>query len=227
MFHANVDGVDGSQDILDHVYQLLLDSFPSFSKVDRRLFEIEMTAMNLELFSLVFFKKYPDIDKAVQQAIFTLRYLQSKDGSKIWESVGAYNKTVGKTATIGKDGQHLSENTAFGRMTITRVNTFRYNLFEKWMKTHCKDPDNLTENEKEILNCVAHVCNHVEADILRYNQIGNRLLTGQFLFRIGAESLWGSNWTPSEDFALRAASNSLSMYETADKILKTVDLKFP
>jgi hypothetical protein len=226
MFHATINGLDGSQRIFDSTFQLLLDSFPSFSKVDRHLFETEMIAINLELFSLAFFRKYPNFDKAVDQQIFTLRYLQNKNCSNIWESVSAYNNTVGKTATLGPDGQPLSGDTAFGRMTITRVNTFRFGLFKDWIKNHCKDPDHLTKNEEEMLDCVSHVCNHIESDILRHNQIGNRLITGQFLFRLGAESLWGTNWTPNQDFSLRVASQSLSMWETANKVLKSTSLKF-
>ena len=58
MFHAIVNGEDGSQKLLDAAFQLLTDSDPYFLKVDRALFDCEMTAMHLELFALVFFQRF-------------------------------------------------------------------------------------------------------------------------------------------------------------------------
>lgn len=226
MFHATVDGEDASQKILDTAFKQLTDSNPSFLKVDRTLFDYEMTAMHLELFALSFLRRFSDFDKAVQHSIFTLRYLQNKNSSNIWESMGAYSKTIAQTATMNANGQQMTGDTGLGRMTITRVNSFRFNLFKKWLKTHFIDPENLTEDEKEIANCVARVCNHIEADILRNNQIGNRQIAALFLFRLDAEKIWGENWQPSEDFLLRVASQPYSMYDFASKTLKTVDLQF-
>jgi hypothetical protein len=116
--------------------------------------------------------------------------------------------------------------TAIGRMTITRVNTFRFELFKEWLKEHFSDPENLTESEKEIASCVAHACNHIEADILRNNDIGIRQIAALFMFRLGAEELWGKDWQPTDDFLLLVASQPYSMYDFATKSLKTVDLKF-
>ena len=226
MFHAPVDGEDASQKILDAAYKLLMDSDPLFSKVDRDLFDCEMTAMHLELFSLAFSKRFSNFDKAVQQCIFTLRYLQEKNRNDIWESMSAYSKSIAQTATMNANGQQMTGDTAIGRMTITRVNTFRFELFKKWLKEHFSDPENLTESEKEIASCVAHACNHIEADILRKNEIGNRRIAALFMFRLGAEELWGKDWQPSDDFLLRVASQPYSMYDFATKVLKTADLKF-
>lgn len=226
MFHTIVDGEDASQKILDTAYKQLTDSDPSFSKVDRELFDFEMTAMNLELFALAFLRRFSHFDKAVQHSIFTLRYLQNKNRSDIWESMGEYSKTIAQTATMNANGQQMTGDTGIERMTITRVNSFRLDLFEKWLKTHFHDPENLTENEQEIASCVARVCNHIEADILRNNEIGNRRIAALFLFRLGAGELWGENWQPSEDFLLGVASQPYAMYDFASKILKTVDLQF-
>ena len=226
MFHAIVNGEDASRKILDAAFQLLIDSDPSFSKVDRALFEQEMTAMHLELFALAFLRRFSDFNGAVEHSIFTLHYLQDKDRSDIWEAMGAYSKVIAQTATMNADGQQMTGESSIELMTITRVNELRFGLFKKWLKTHFGDPENLTADEKEIAGCVARVCNHVEADILRNKEIGNRRISALFLYRIGAENIWGKNWQPSEDFLLRIASQPYSMYDFATQILKTVDLRF-
>lgn len=226
MFHAIVDGEDASQKILDAAFQQLTDSDPSFLKIERALFDCEMTAMHLELFALAFLRRFSDFNQAVQHSIFTLRYLQNKDRSDIWEAMGAYSKSIAQTATMKANGQQMTGETGIERMTITRVNTLRFELFKKWLKTNFSDPENLTANEKEIAGCVARVCNHVEADILRNNEIGNRRIAAQFLYRLGGENIWGKNSQLSEDFLLCVASQPYSMYGFATKILKTADLRF-
>lgn len=226
MFHAIVNGEDASQKILNAAFQLQTDSDPSFSKVDRALFDREMTAMHLELFGLAFLKRFSDFDKAVQQSIFTLRYLQDKDRSDIWEAMGEYSKVIAQTATMNANGQQMTGHTGIERMTITRVNQSRFELSKKWLNSRFSDLKNLTASEKEIAGCAGRVVNHIEADILRKNQIGNRRIAALFLFRLGAEKIWGKNWQPSEDFLLRIASQPYSMYDFATRILKTVDLRF-
>ena len=225
LFHAIVDGEDGSQKILDTAFQQLTDSNQSFSKINRTLFEREMTAMNLEFFAFAFFRRF-SFDKAVQHRIFTLRYLKDKDRNNIWESMVEYSRVIAQTAFVKANGEQMTGDTRIGRGTITRVNVWRFGLFKDWLKSHFNDPENPNEYEKEIASCVALVCNHVEADILRRKQIGIRQIAALFLSRLGAENIWGENWEPSEDFLLRIASQPYSMYDFSTKILKTVDLRF-
>ena len=227
MFHAVVNGEDGSQKILDAAFQLLLDSAPSFLKVDRALFDCEMTAMHLELFALAFLKHFSDFDKAVQHSIFTLRYLQNKDRSDILNAMGKYSKAIAQTATMKANGQKMTGESGIERMTITRVNIMRVDYYESWIKNHLSGgPENRTADDNEIASCVARVCNHLAADILKNNEIGNRQIAALFLYSLGAETIWGENWEPSEDFLLRVASQPYSMYDFATRTLKTVDLRF-
>ena len=116
MFHAVVNGEDGTQKILDSSFQQLLDSEASFRKIDRSLFEHEMTAMHLELFSLAFYRRY-SFDKAVQQSIFTLNYLQEKNRIDIWDSIGEYSKVVAQTATMKANGLQMTGDSGIERMT--------------------------------------------------------------------------------------------------------------
>jgi hypothetical protein len=226
MFHAIVNGEDGSQKILDLAFQLLTDSDPSFLKVAPALFESEMTAMNLELFALAFVKRFLNPEEAVQQSIFTLRYLQNKGRSDIWEAMGHYNAAIAKTATMDANGQQMSGDTAFGRAIITQVNLLRFTTCKEWHVSHFGDRQDLTADEMEIGQCAVYVFNRIGADIMRNNQIGNRSIAALFLYRLGAENIWGENWQPSEDLGLRIASQPLSMYEFATRVLKTVDLRF-
>ena len=225
MFYSGCP-IEGSQNILDASFKLLTEADASFLKIKSDLFESEMIAMHLELFGLAFLRRFPSSDKAVKQSIFTRQYLMGKNKFEIWEAMGAYSKIIAQTATMTSDGRQMSGDTAIGRMTITQVNTFRFGLFEKWIKPYIKNSQNPSEDEKEIGDCVAYVCNRLEADILKHKQIGNRLIAGLFLERLGVENTLGKDWQPSEDFFLRVASQPLSMYEFANQRLKEVDLKF-
>jgi hypothetical protein len=186
-----------------------------------------MTAMHLELFALAFLKRFSNFEQAVQHSIFTLRYLQNKGRSDIWEAMDRYSIAIAQTATMDASGQQMSEATAIGRMRITQVNLFRIESFEKWLESHSIDPNpnNLTANEKEMVDCVARVCNHIEGDIIRNEQIGNRRIAALFLYRLGMEDIGGKDWQPSRDSLLRIASQPLSMYEFATRVLKAVDLR--
>ena len=104
IFHAIVNGEDASQKIFDAAYQLLSESDPSFTKVDRIIFENEMAAMHLELFSLAFFKRFSNFDKAVQHSVFTRGYLLDKDRLDIWEAMGEYCQIIARTATMNASG---------------------------------------------------------------------------------------------------------------------------
>jgi len=119
----------------------------------------------------------------------------------------------------------MTGDTGIERMTITRVNQLSFELFKKWLKSNFRDPENLSEQEHEIAECVARVCNHIEADILRNNEIGNRRIAALFLYRLGAEEIWGENWQPREDFLLRIASQPYSMFDFATRTLKSVDFQ--
>jgi hypothetical protein len=225
MFHSIIDNEDASQKIIDSAFQLLTDSDPSFLKVAPTLFEREITAMHLDLFAFAFLKRFSNFEQAVQQSIFTFRYLQNKRKSDIWEAMGEYNTVIAQTATMDANGEQMSGDTAIGRIRITEVNLLRFDLLKKWAKSRFSDPDNLTANEREILVCAGRVCNHVEADIMRNKQIGNRRIAALFIYRLGVENIWGKDWQPSQDLLLRIASQPLSMYEFATSVLKPVDLR--
>jgi hypothetical protein len=213
IFHAILNGEDTSQKVLDSAFKLLTDSDLSFLKVNPVVFENEMAAMHLELFALAFYKRYPDFNRAVQHSILTLRYLQNKDKSDIWEAISHYNKAVAQTATMNADGQQVVGNTAIV------VNKIRATSFERWEKTHLNEP-------QEVFDCAAFVCNRIGADILLNNQVGIRRIAALFLYRIGAEEIFGENWQPSEDILLRIVSQPYSMYEFVIRTLKSVDLQF-
>jgi hypothetical protein len=226
MFHAIADGEDGSQKILNASLQLLIDSDPLFSKIDRALFECEMTAMHLELFALAFFKRCSNFEHAIKQNIFTLHYLQNKDRSDIWEVMGKYNTVIAQTATMNASGQQMTGAPAAERMTITQVNEIRSSLGSKWMQSYFNDRHDLSAEEEGIAACIARACNRIAADIMRNNEIGNRRIAALFLYRIGAGNIWGKNWQPSKDLLVRIASQPYSMYDFATQVLKTANLQF-
>jgi hypothetical protein len=222
IFQSNVSREDTSQNIVDYTYQLLTDSEPALKQVDRALFEHEMAAMNLELFALAFFQRFvKNINHCFQQSIFTRRYLYDKNKPDIWEDMKYYNLMISKTATWG-----MTEDTAIGRAQITFNNSFRAEIFEGWIKDNKIDLDKLTDQDNANLECVARAVNRIGTDILKNEQIGNRLIAGLFLERLGTEKIFGKHWQPNDDFLLRVASQPLAIYEFTQKILKTANLQF-
>ena len=208
-------------------YQQLTDLDSSFSKVDRTLFDLEMTAMHLELFALAFSRHFNNFNKAVQNSIFTLGYLQDIDRLDIWEAMGEYSIVLAKTATMNADGQQMTGHTGVERMTITRFNELSFGLVEEWAKSHFGDRNSFSPKEEETMRCVVRVANLIGADIFQKNQIGNRFLAGSFLERLGAERIFGKNWLPSESILSSIAIQPISMYDYATHLLEKVDLQFP
>lgn len=233
IFHASLNLQDSSSSIYDYLYNLFIESEPSFSKINRSIFEAEMKAMNLELFSLALFNIVNDFKKSLQHSMFTMNYLKNKTQTEIWEIMSKYNSIIAKTAVIDEHGEPMDSSSATGRMTITRVNQTRMNLFEQLVNTlHSirENPLELTiteeDEEKDIMKCAARVCNRIEANIYRKNQIGNRQLTALFIQRIDTNKGLAIDYKPSNNFLLLASSNTLSLYESSLNALKAVDLQF-
>jgi len=216
MFHKIEKGEDNSQKKLDAASRLLTDSDPHFIKVDRALFEREMTAMHLELFALAFFQHISNFEYSVQQSIFTLHYLQDKGRSDIWESMGKYNGFIAIASLADADSSMSA-----------KLEEAKIEIVQEWKESHFSDPNNLTTKEKKIISCVDRVCNHVEVDILQYDEIGLRYIQSCFIMRLDMKDIWEENYKASKDFLLGIASQIYSMYKLATSALKTVDLRFP
>ena len=220
IFHAIFDGVDTTQRILDVAFDSIANEDPSFSKVDRKLFEKEMAGLHLELFALAWFHRFKKDEYIIPQSIFTHRYLKEIDRLDIWETMGEYNKAVAKTATLKANGQQMTGDTRYERATIGGINEARFELAEKWFKIYAKDASNPTKEEKEKLQCAGRAINRIGADLMRNNEIGNRRITALLLYRLG--------WKEDEDLNASALSKlavqPIAMYEFAEKVLKTAEI---
>lgn len=214
IFHAIFDGVDATQRILDVAFDSIANEDPSFSKVDRKLFEKEMAGLHLELFALAWFHKFKKDEYIIRQSIFTHRYLKEIDRLDIWETMGEYNKAVAKTATMNPNGQIMTGDTKYERATIVTINQARFELYEKWDRTYTKE-------KKENPQCLGRAINRIGADLMRNNEIGNRRITALLLYRLG--------WNEDEDLNTGAlsklAAQPIAMYDFAKKILKPVDIQ--
>ena len=226
IFHAIIDREDASQKILDVAYQSIVAADDSFAEVDRTLFETEMAAMHLEFFAFSFFRRFTNFEGAIQQSVFTRHYLREKDALYIWESMGEYNTVIARTATMNADGRRMTGESGLERMTINRVNKIRVELFDKWAKMNLQNPEKPNAQENETATCVVRVCNRFEADIMRKNEIGNRQIAAQFIYRVGGEKIWSEDQMPNMECLGKIAAQPYSMFEFASQTLKTVDMQF-
>ena len=104
IFPCLTDSQSDSQIVYDTVFKSMTEAEPSFSKINRNLFNAEMAAMHLELFALAFYKRFPDFNNAVKQRIYTFRYLEKIGEIELWEAIGEYSATLAKTAKNKPDG---------------------------------------------------------------------------------------------------------------------------
>ena len=225
LFHSIVNGEDASQKILDGAFQQLATTYLPFSKIERMLFESEMTAMHLEIFSLTCFLRFADTRHGIQQSIYTRRYLNEKNKLNIWEIMVAYNHIIAKIATMRANGQQMTKKKFFDRIALIGIYHDRISFLSNWASANKIDLKNPKVLSSVDYGCAVIACNRYRADIF-LKKIGNQKIAGLFLARLGGEELLGHNPEPSADFFTALAALPYSIYEFADKAIKSVDLKF-
>ena len=65
------------------------------------------------------------------------------------------------------------------------MNTYRFGLFEKWIKSNVTDSQSLTNEEKEKLECLSIALKRVGADIGRVDCVAVELLVSRLEQRLG------------------------------------------
>jgi hypothetical protein len=220
ILHAVVDGEDLTQKVLDFAYNAIIEEDKSFSIITPEKFEDETSALNLELFLLAWFRHFKKIEKSIIQSIFTYNYFSEMGRLDIWENMREYNSIVAKMATMKADGHQMSGEKAIERAIITGINQKRWSLAENWCKVNNIDVENPTKEQSVQLKCVGQCLNRIDADIMKNNEIGNRILTAFFLYRIG----WSEDDELNTGAMSKLAAHTLSMYESAEYMIKNTKL---
>lgn len=221
VFHPTIAGEDFNAIWWDTVFQSVVDADEFFGKIDKTLFQQEMTAIRLELFALAWMHKFKRDKYTIPQSIFTQHYLEENGKLDTWDAMERYNLAVAQTATMTTNGQQMTGRTRAERFVITMVNSLRAELFDKWASAHMKDPSKPNKKEKKLLTCVARVGNRIEADLMKNNKIGNQRLTALLLYRLG----WKEDEDLSEEAFFRLVAIIFGLYEGAKEAIRPVNLQ--
>jgi hypothetical protein len=215
VFHAEIGGIDVVQTFLDIVKKQLEDADPSFAAIDKSLFRRELTALRLELFGLAWLHKFKEEQFTIPQSIFTRRYLEENQKVPIWEIMGEYNLAIADSVTLTATGQRMEDR------NVMAVNATKSQMFENWCEANLggRKPDDLTESDHAILNCVARVINQYGADLRQRNGIGAKRVSARLADRLGCSP------DMNDDALLKMMFTVRMLYDGAKEAIKSVDLQ--
>ena len=176
-----------------------------------------MTALRVELFGLVCLNRYKKEQFSIIQTLFTKRYLDEIERPQIWDIMGEYNQAIARSATLDETGNQLDGRV--GRARITGINLSRVNMFDKWIEVYVGHKDDLTDEDKESGQCIAHAANFIGVDIKRADSIAVKLLAAKLAERLGCdESL-------NYEALFRLSALIFGLHEGAQEALSAVDIQ--
>ena len=182
IFHTPViAGKDITSLWWETVYDNVVEADHSFANIDPTLFRREMTAIRLEMFSMALANKFKNEKHCISQSIFTRLYLEKNEKLELWDIMGEYNQAIAQSLTMTADGKQM------GAGRLAQADKSRADMFYRWCKDNIADPQNITEQEKGILKCVAHAANRVGADVKRNDCILVRRLAARLASRLGCD----------------------------------------
>jgi len=218
IFNASIRGIDVWKLFCQTAFDSIVEADQSFAATDRDTFQVEMTALRMELFALAWMRRFKREGLAVSQSLFTKCYLEEKGNLAIWDTMGEYNQAVARSATTTETGQQVAG--PLGRGQVAFLNSLRFGVFKKWAQKSEDAVGDRTQGEEreELLNGVARVANRIGADIKRRNGILVKLLTARAADRLGCEV------TLSFGALFRLAALIQGFYQGASEAIAEVDL---
>ena len=212
-----IGGIDVVKDWWETVFNSVVEADDSFKSIDFSNFQEEMTALRVELFGLVCLNRYKKEQFSIIQTLFTKRYLDEIERPQIWDIMGEYNQAIARSATLDETGNQLDGRV--GRARITGINLSRVNMFDKWIEVYVGHKDDLTDEDKESGQCIAHVANFIGVDIKRADSIAVKLLAARLAERLGCdESL-------NYEALFRLSALIFGLHEGAQEALSAVDIQ--
>jgi hypothetical protein len=101
IFPPVTDGLDVRHAFWDKVFDSVVTADQSFSGIDRSVFRREMTALQLELFGLVWMHHFrleqywgAEEKYILAEIAFTKNYMEENGQIEIWNTMSAYNETI-------------------------------------------------------------------------------------------------------------------------------------
>ena len=191
---------------LDLLKKMVAEADQSFSSVDTALLWQEMTALHMGVFALEFTIRVKlKLEDMVREVFFTKHYLEHNQRVDLWHALLDYNDVIDHSVFMKDDGRSAEldsawkrgwsaflidpkdadMNSAWARGRVTFMNTYRWGLFEEWIKSNVADPQSLTDEEKEKLECLSIALKRVGADIRRVDCVAVELLVSRLEQRLG------------------------------------------
>ena len=189
---------------------LIAEDDQTFSLVDSDSFWHEMTALQLAIFGLAFTIRVKlKLEDMVREVYFTKHYLEHKRRIDLWDTVLDYNDVIDHSAFMNKAGRSAEMDSAWqrgrvaflvepkdtdmdsrrARARVVFMNSYRFRLFEKWIKGNVANEQSPTDEEKEKLECLAIALKRVGAEAERADYVAMKLLAMILVERLGVGNL--------------------------------------
>ena len=225
---------------LDVLKKMVAEADQSFSSVDTNLLRQEITALHMGVFALEFTIRVKlKLEDMVREVLFTKHYLEHNQRVDLWHVLLDYNDVIDHSVFMNDDGRSAEldsawkrgwsaflidpkdadMNSAWARGRVTFMNTYRWGLFEEWIKSNVADPQSPTDEEKEKLQCLSIALKRVGADIRHPDSVAVRLLNSRLVGRLGCVS----NLNAQARFIM--AASVFGFFKIAKNHLKSVTLQ--
>lgn len=185
-----LDNIDGWESFLDSTFKLVAEADRTFANVDRSQFRNEMTALRMELFLLALSHKFGGDDTAVTALHFTKRYLEEMGRLNIYELMSTYNEMLSESTVRDKYEQRPKGSKA--EALFASANKTRLDWYYAWIEANMreeviKNPPDMTDEEKELLDCAGHVSNYMGVDIRKNDYVAVKLLSYRLAVHLNLE----------------------------------------
>ena len=218
---------------------LIVEDDQTFSVVDSDSFWHHMTALHMAIFGLAFTIRVKlKLEHMVREVCFTKRYLEHNRRIDLWHTLLDYNDVLDHSAFMNKAGRSAEMDSAWqrgnfafliepkdadmasrwARARVTFMNSYRFSLFEKWIKGNIADRQSPTNEEKEKLECLAIALKRVGAETKRADCVAIKLLGMTLVERLGVVNL-------KEKAIIDLGSIVFGFHARAQSYLKSVALQ--
>lgn len=231
---------DSLASYFDGFKKMVTEADQSFSSVDTNLLRQEITALHMGVFALEFTIRVKlKLEYMEREVFFTKHYLEHNQRVDLWHILLDYNDVIDHSVFMNADGRSAEldsawkrgwsaflidpkdadMNSAWARGRVTFMNTYRWGLFEEWIKSNVADSKSLTNDEKEKLECLMITLKRVGADIGRVDCVAVELLVSRLEQRLG----YVSNLNAQARFII--AASVFGFCKIAKNHLKSVTLQ--
>jgi hypothetical protein len=170
VFHPVIAGQDMKWSYIDIAYDSIVNIDKLFNSVDRNIFRKEMIAVRMDMVGLAFTHIIKNMERLLNQSLFTKDYLIKNGQSEIWDIMGEYTHAIAKSSTDIVKGERAL------RATILMINDMRSLLFEKYMNKYFK--------EGMDVSCITHVCNKEGCEVAWSKKVTLKYLVASFADRV-------------------------------------------